>query len=153
VPSVVGQSVLLLLNAARSATRSRPDVRQVWRNAPDERRAQIGALVADLDAPVAFAAATGGLERYRHERDYRLWKIVSEGGSRSAEWWARVRAAPSFAAALGVAARAPRVNVDHLAHRLGRTPTRGEIVGEFFRRPGRAVAEAWTRLRGAGESR
>ena len=57
---------------------------------------------------VAFAAATGGLERYRGERDYRLWKVVSEGGSRSAEWWARVRAAPTLAAALRVVVPARR---------------------------------------------
>ena len=66
------------------------------------------------------------------QRDYRLWKVVSQGGSRSEEWWARVRAAPNLGAALQVAARAPLVNVDHLAHRLGRRPTRREIVVEFF---------------------
>ena len=46
-----------------------------------------------------------GLERYVDARDYRLWKVVSEGGSRSEEWWARIRAAPSVWAGL----RSPRV--------------------------------------------
>ena len=144
VPSVPAQAVLLVLNAARSRTTAKPDVRTAWRDADEDRRAAIDVLVAELDARVAFAAATGGLERYRHERDYRLWKIVSEGGSRSAEWRARVRAAPDLRSALRVAARAPKVNVDHLAHRLGRAPTRGEIVAEFFRRPARALREAWS---------
>lgn len=151
VPSVPAQAVLLVLNAARSTLSTKPDVQTAWRDAPEERRAQMQVLVADLDAPVAFAAATGGLERFRGERDYRLWKIVSEGGPRSAEWWARVRAAPNFGAAVKVVARAPLVNVDHLAHRLGRSPTRGEIVGEFFRRPARAAREAWHGLRHSGE--
>ena len=62
-----------------------------------DRRREIEALAVDLDAPVAFAAATGGLERYRDERDYRLWKVITEGGTRSAEWRARIRAAPTFA--------------------------------------------------------
>lgn len=153
VPSVPAQAVLLVLNAARSATRAKVDVETAWTDADAERRAQIDALVAELDARVAFAAATGSLERYRHERDYRLWKIVSEGGSRSAEWWARVRAAPDLRSALRVVARAPKVNVDHLAHRLGRAPTRGEIVAEFFRRPARALREAWPRRSGFGAHR
>ncbi|MCD2441009.1 nucleotidyltransferase family protein [Agromyces sp. SYSU K20354] len=153
VPSLTAQGVLLVLNAARSSVRSKPDVRIAWHEAPLERRAEMEALVADLDAPVAFAAATGALEHYRRERDYGLWRIVSQGGSRSAEWWARVRAAPSLGVAIRVVARAPLVNVDHLAHRLGRRPSRAEIVAEFFRRPARAVREAWQGLRRVGASR
>lgn len=147
VPAVEGQAVLLVLNAARSADHTRRDVNAVWGQASAARRAAMEALVADLDAPVAFAAAVGRLERFRGERDYRLWKIASTGGSRTAEWWARVRAAPSFGMALRVAARAPLVNVDRLEHRLGRTPTRGEVVSEFFRRLGRAIREARLGLR------
>ncbi|GAA1762309.1 nucleotidyltransferase family protein [Agromyces humatus] len=153
VPSVPAQAVLLVLNAARSRAGSRPDVQLAWREATAEVRAEIEALVADLDAPVAFAAATGGLDRYRGQRDYALWRIISQGGSRTSEWWARVRAAPSLGAALRVAARAPLVNVDHLSHRLGRPPSRAEILGEFFRRPARAAREAWQGLRRAGANR
>jgi len=152
VPSVPAQALLLVLNAGRSRGTERQDVVIAWRDASDERRGQIEALVADLDAAVAFAAAVGGLERYRGQRDYRLWKVASEGGSRSEEWWARVRAAPTFAEAVRIVARAPLVNVDHLAHRLGRRPTRLEIVAEFFGRPARAVGEAWRGLRRRGTS-
>ncbi len=153
VPSVEAQAVLLVLNAARSPGRAKGDVRAVWDEAPAARRAAMEALVADLDAPVAFAAAVGGLERFRGERDYRLWKLASTGGSRTGEWWARVRAATSIGMALRVAARAPLVNVDRLAHRLGRTPTRGEIRAEFFRRVARALREAWLGLRHPGARR
>ena len=140
-PSIAGQAVLLVLNAARASRQRRAGV-LVWTEASDKRRAEMSALVGRLHAEVAFAAPTGGLDRYRNERDYRLWKVVSEGGSRSAEWWARIRAAPNVWAGLRIAARAPLVNVDHLAHRLDRTPTRGDIVLEFLRRPISAVREA-----------
>ncbi len=146
VPDVPAQGVLLVLNAARSLNRRRADVNNAWLDASTERRAEMGALVADLDSPVAFAAAIGDLEQYRGERDYRLWKVVSQGGSRSAEWLARIRAAPNFTAALHVLARAPRVNVDRLAHRLGRPPNRREILAEFFSRPARALGDAWATL-------
>jgi hypothetical protein len=152
-PSVPAQAVLLVLTAARTPTRAKPDVGPVWRNADAERRAEMDALVLALGARVAFAAATGGLERYRRERDYRLWKIASEGGSRSAEWWARMRAAPDLRSALRIAVRAPLVNIDHLAHRIGRAPTRGEIVAEFFRRPARALREAGVGRRRGGARR
>ena len=142
VPGVTAQAVLLLLNAARAPRQARSDVSAAWRQASDEQRTEIERLVSRLHAEVAFAAATGGLERHVDARDYRLWKVASEGGSRSEEWWARIRAAPSVWAGLRIAARAPLVNVDHLAHRLDRTPTRGDIVLEFLRRPIRAVREA-----------
>jgi hypothetical protein len=143
VPAVPAQALLLILNAARVRAAGRRDLALSWTDASSARRAQIEALVAQLDAPVAFAAAVGGLDRYRRERDYRLWRVVSGGGGRSAEWWARVRAAPSFRDAVRVAARAPLVNVEHLALRLGRRPTRRDIAIEFASRPARAVREAW----------
>ena len=89
MPSVSAQAVLLILNAARARARQREStsrgVERPRSAAPRSKRSS-----ADLDAHVAFAAAAGGLERYRGERDYRLWKVVSEGGSRSEEWWARI---------------------------------------------------------------
>lgn len=157
VPAVPAQAALLVLNAARAPEAQQRDIRAAWQDASVERRADIEALVAELDARVAFAAAVGGLEQYRKERDYPLWRVVSRGGSRSGEWWARVRAAPTLAAALRVIVRAPLVNVDHLAHLLGRRPTRSEIVAEFFARPARAIGEAARalrrRLRRAGDER
>jgi hypothetical protein len=114
-------------------------------------------LVSRLRAEVAFAAATGDLERYRDEREYLLWKVVSQGGPRSLEWWARIRAAPDVRSRVRLVARAPLVNVDHLAHRLGRRPTRWEIVVEFVHRPlvaaREAVPAARGRLRGRGAAR
>ena len=140
VPSIPGQAMLLTLNSARAAKRRGGG--SVEPAAFAAHRAQVEVLVVELDASVAFAAANGTLEQFRKQRDYRLWKVVSQGGSRTEEWWARVRAAPSLAAALRVASRAPLVNIDSLAHRLGRRPTRREILIEFFSRPVRALGEA-----------
>lgn len=153
VPDLPAQSLVLILNAARSTPAARYDLAAAWTDAPDDRRAEISSLVEDLDARVAFAAAFGDLERFRGERDYRLWKVVSEGGTRTEEWWSRVRAAPTFADALRVIARAPLVNVDHLAARLGRRPTRREVVAEFFGRPARAIGEAWRGMQRRGARR
>ena len=127
----------------------------VWRAADDERRREIEQLVDVSIAEVAFAAATGELERYRGEPDYRLWKVVSEGGSRSEEWWARVSAAPTFGRGLRIAARAPLVNVDHLAHRLGRTADEARYRAEFFAPPRTRGRRGGTALRrkAAGDDR
>ena len=146
VPGVPAQAVLLVLNAARAPRQARSDVSAAWRDAGEERRGRSNNSWT--------SARRGRLRRrdrrpraIRGARDYRLWKVVSEGGSRSEEWWARIRAAPSVWAGLRIAARAPLVNVDHLAHRLGRTPTRRDIVLEFLRRPIRAVREAARAMR------
>ena len=140
VPSVDEQALLLILNAARSPAHPAP---RFWAEASTERRRAIADLAAEFDASVAFAAATGDLDRFRGHRDYHLWRIVSSGGGRAEEWWARIRSARSAREALGVAARAPLVNTERLTHRLGRRPSPAEVAREFFRRPGRALAEAW----------
>jgi hypothetical protein len=133
VPSLTGQRLILLLNAARSP---RPGVVQtLWTDAAGPDRAAVTALADVLDARVALAAATGDLERFRTDRAYALWRVISQGGSRSEEWRARIHAAPTRREQLEIALRAPLVNVEHLEHRLGRAPTTAEIVREFFARP------------------
>ena len=148
VPDVVAQSVVLVLNGARSGNAHLSlDVGTGWSDASPERRLEMVALVADLGAQVAFAAGTGELERFRGSRQYWLWKIESEGdGGRTAKWAARIWAAPTFGRALRLLARIPLVNTDHLAVRLGRPPTRAEVFREFLARPARGVAQEWRRI-------
>ncbi|WP_251454305.1 nucleotidyltransferase family protein [Microbacterium sp. Marseille-Q6648] len=146
VPSVPAQAAILVLNAARSRPGSRADVDRLWRRADAATRASIEREVSALDAHVALAAATGGLRTYRSARDYHLWRVVSEGGSRLEEWWGRLRAADSLGARARIVVRAPLVNVPHLEHELGRRPTPGEIVREFFARPARGAIELVRRL-------
>ena len=115
-------------------------------------RADASRSSSELGAPTSHSPQrNGGLERYRGERDYRLWKVVSEGGDSLGRVVGTPACGPRASAPRRESvARAPLVNVDHLAHRLGRPPTRAEIVGEFFRRPARAFRELWLGLRQRG---
>ena len=139
VPSLTGQAVLLVLNDVRSRRAARAIA--TWVDRPGLDRSEVSALVERLDARVAFAAATGDLERYRGERDYRLWKGITQGSTRTGEWWARVRAARTLREALGIVVRAPLANVERLTHQLGRSPTRAEVLRATAMRPVRAVRE------------
>ncbi len=47
---------------------------------PPERRREIEKVIDALDARVAFSAATGDLESLPPRENYRLWKVISEGG-------------------------------------------------------------------------
>lgn len=147
VPGIDAQATLLLLNAARAGGRENSDVAWIWGRASRDDQERLLRLADELGARVALAAATGDLEQYRGAREYPLWKAISEGGSRSAEWWGRIRAASSAREALALVARAPLVNTEHLTHDLGREPTRAEVLREFFHRQRRAMAEvrAWAR--------
>jgi Arc/MetJ family transcription regulator len=145
VPSLEMQATILVLNSARSSARALDPVAR-WVEGPGLDRAAVEASVRQLDARVAFAAATGDLERFRGEPDYALWRVISQGGSRTAEWIARVRAAGSAAEALRIVGRAPLVNIEQLTHDLGRAPTRGEVAAAFMARPMRALRELpWRR--------
>lgn len=147
VPGIDAQAILLLLNAARAGGRGNPDVAWIWGRALPDARERLVRLADELRARVALAAATGDLEQYRSSREYVLWKAISDGGPRGAEWWGRMRAASSVREALVLAARAPRVNIEQLTHDLGREPTPGEVFREFLRRQRKAVEEAlaWVR--------
>lgn len=108
-PDPVAQAVILVLHAARSegSRRAAMDVEHAWTNAPDEQRRAIRALVDRLDAQVAWAAATGGLDAFRHRPTYRLWLVASQGGGRLQEWRARVAAEPTWRGKAAVTLRAP----------------------------------------------
>ncbi|HKX68278.1 MAG TPA: 2-nitropropane dioxygenase [Intrasporangium sp.] len=149
VPGAVGQSVILVLNAARGGGLHgrRRDVDAVWGSATPERRGEVEVLVADLGAEVAFAAATGNLERFRGAPDYDLWRIARDGGTRLEEWLARIKAATTWRDRLHVALRAPLVNTDHLGVRLGHAPSKTETLREFVARPVRGLAEETRALR------
>lgn len=147
VPSLEGQVALLVLNAARPGGHGPRDLQTAWEPATAERRRAVGRLVEELGATVAFAAATGDLESHRGARDYDLWRVVSQGGTRLEEWRARIKAAPTRRDALRVALRAPLVNTDQLAHRLGRRPTPVDVLREFASRSRRGVTEAAGALR------
>ncbi|HEY6533983.1 MAG TPA: hypothetical protein VIY72_16865 [Acidimicrobiales bacterium] len=151
VPGLVAQRLILVLNSARGASHRTADLDAAWTSASTSERGEVRALVGALGAEVAFAAGIGELEHYRGRRDYDLWRITAEGGaSRTAEWLARLRAAPSTRARLRLALRAPLVNTDHLAVQLRRTPNRREVARAFLRRVRRAGDEVWSATRACG---
>lgn len=141
VPSIVAQSLILVLNAARAPSRGNRDVEVAWEKADVAARSEVEKLAATLDAQVAMAAAIGRIEDFRDHRSYRLWRAVSQGGTRSEEWWGRLRAARTWRERLRLATRLPLVNTEHLAIRLGHAPAPREVAVEFLARPSRAVRE------------
>jgi hypothetical protein len=146
VPSVPAQSAILLLNAARGRAGAAPDVRRLWTDASPDRRAAIEAETDALQARLAWDAAVGDLERHRGDREYLLWRAVSQGGTRADEWWGRVVAQPTMRGRVAVIARLLQVNREHLALRLGREPRRREVIAEFLARPLRGIRESLARF-------
>lgn len=142
------QAMVLLLNAARARSVGGEDVRTIWFDADPEDRARLDAIVAEFEARTAFDAAIGELERHRGEPDYRLWKAVSQGGTRFEEWRGRFGLARTLPERLALLARALTVNVEHLGHKLGRPPRPFDVVKEFFARPIRGLSELGFRRRG-----
>jgi hypothetical protein len=149
VPSLTGQTMIMVLNAARAGPESPRSsrVRLAWERLPASSRDEVWSLVVDLRAEVAFSAGLGEMTPFRGRREYLLWKVISQGGTRLEEWVARVWAAPSLGAAVHVAARAPRVNTEHLAIRLGHRPSRADVTKEFLLRPYRGAREELRRRR------
>lgn len=141
VPDPIGQSLVLLLHAARTPTTEdeHPDIAPNWTERSEEDRDRIRALAAETQATVALAAATGSLDEHADDPETALWRTFTDGGDRLDEWGARFRAARGPRARASVALRSLRVNRYYLAQRLGHEPSRREVVLEFFRRGGAAV--------------
>lgn len=141
VPDSTAQAVILVINGARTEPRERFDVTHIWGNADDAARSRLRQGAARLHAQLAFDTAIGELHRHRGAREYALWKSVSEGGSRTGQWAARVAAAKTLRERAAVIARAPMVNIAVLSHRLGRRAGPIDVAVEFFARPVRALRE------------
>lgn len=142
-PSIVSQRLVLMLHAPRSGvpSRSAEDLNTVWEGASPVEREETVRLARHLQADVAFGAAVGDMDGFRDRREFRLWRAVSQSGTRTEEWLGRILAANGTAARLKLILRVPLVNVEHLAVLLGRQPTRDEIVQEFFSRGRRGAGE------------
>ena len=133
VPSVTAQRLIVLLHAARNMPGRADEVRLAWTQAPPEAKADVRALVGELDADVAFSVTTGNLEDYRDRPEYQLWRLYS-GGDPGANWFlAGVRASPAgfqrirltfLRHLLGVAANIPK----RIEIKLGRKPTPADMA-------------------------
>ena len=141
VPPLTAQAVLYLLNCARDRANGRAAAEAFWSTLTADVRSRYLEFARSLDAEVAVAAACGTLDAYAHRPEYRLWKVITEGGTRTEEWRARIAAEDSRSDKARLIARAALVNRDILAHRLGRKPRPSDVATEFFRRIRRALHE------------
>lgn len=147
VPAPLAQSLVLLLHSARSvgAGPDHPDVAPNWTDRTPQERDGIRALAAETGATVALAAATGTLDDFAGSPEAALWEVFAHGGDRLDEWGARLRSARGARAKASVAVRSLAVNRYYLGQRLGHSPSRGEVLAEFFRRFGAAARALATR--------
>ncbi len=143
MPSDDDHRLILLLCAARAphAPRAARDIELLWSDADTGRRTTITRLVDEFGAGTAFSVITGHLEDHRDDPSYPMWAVAAYGSTRTGEWWARIRTAPTLRGKLALAGRALLVNTDHLTMLHGRPPTRGEVAREFVRRIGLAAHE------------
>jgi hypothetical protein len=147
VPDLDHQRLLLTLNAARGGPHADGDLDRAWASATDAERLRTRELARRFGAEVALAAAIGELDLHRGARDHDLWRVTSEGGSRTDEWRARVRAEPTLAGRARLVVRALSVNEESLTIRLGRQPTRADVAKEYLHRLDRATRELVASLR------
>lgn len=142
VLSYLDQVLVILLHTGRDGHRGTQDAAYLRKLLSDADFRQIRRRAAQFRAEVSLAASLGELEAYRNHPEYRLWKYMSEGGSRTDEWVARIAAERSVRGKVTVAASALTVNKDHLAMRLGHDPSTGEVAAEWVSRARTAGTEA-----------
>ena len=147
VPSQAAQALVLVLNETRNGARPSRSTQELTGSALG---AEVAALVPRVGAVVAWAAATGELDRVRHHREHDLWRAITTGSGRVEEWRARVKAQPTVAGKVATVLRAPLVNTEHLANTRGRPPSRREVAAEFVDRLRRGAVEVWRARRRAG---
>ncbi|MDO4919676.1 PqqD family peptide modification chaperone [Kocuria sp.] len=141
VPATLDHALVILVHAARSPESRQQDVGHLSEVLNPEDWRLLEERARELSASVAHAAATGHLARYRDHPSHDLWLVLSQEGSRSQEWRARMRAATTPWGKLRVALRAPLPNVDHLRMDLEREPTVVDIARATLARPATAVRD------------
>lgn len=147
VPSVPAQLLVLLLHAARNRSgRGTTDITTAWERADEALREEVRWLSTRLRAEVGLAVALrDDLSPFEGRRELALWQSIDRPTTRTDEWRARIAAQPTLRAQVGTAARVVAPNRAALRHRLGRPPTRSELLGEPFRRVGRGIREVGRR--------
>ncbi len=93
VPSVLDSRLIVVLHRARASSTYDPDLEYLRDILDSYDWAKLRERAAELDSSLAYSAAMGGLETYRHERDYLLWKSVSTRVPSYIQWVGRLRSA------------------------------------------------------------
>lgn len=70
VPSVLDSRLIVVLHRARASSTYDPDLEYLRDILDSYDWAKLRERAAELDSSLAYAAAMGGLEAYRHERDF-----------------------------------------------------------------------------------
>ncbi len=148
MPDPLGQSLVLLLHAARSTApgSTHPDIAPNWTDRSDADRDAIRDLAEATGSTVGLAAATGHLSEHAGDPDAALWEVFAHPGDRLDEWSARWRAAHGARAKASVAVRSLAVNRYYLRQKLGREPGTADVLHEFARRIGQAGQELGRRV-------
>ncbi|MDO5750284.1 MAG: nucleotidyltransferase family protein [Rothia sp. (in: high G+C Gram-positive bacteria)] len=136
VPSVLDARVIVVLHRARAAAKYSSDIEYLRSILSLGDWARMRQRAAELDSSLAYAAATGMLENYRHDRDYLLWKSASQPIPAYQQWLGRIYSAPTLGDKLRTLKAIFVVNRDHLAMQLGHEPTKAEVRAKFFERFG-----------------
>lgn len=132
VPDLRAQRLILLVHAARDAMGRRDhDVEAAWGSADPEERDRLDALALDLGATVPLALVTGRDDLAAGLPGEHVWRAVGGGATSAQIWRARISDARSPLARARLLLDAARINPDHLALRLGRTPTRRDRWHEW----------------------
>lgn len=144
VPSLLDQALVIVVHSARNTLTIHQDVAHLRSVLGPEDWHALRARAEELGASLAFAAATGQLHRHQDHPSHDLWTVLSQGGTRSQEWRARMRAATTLKEKTLVALSAPLPNIDHLRMDLDREPTKFEVAQATLKRPWLAVREVLT---------
>lgn len=151
VPAPLHHAMIIALHSARDLSRGRTDLEHLRDRLGPDRWDEVLALAVAFRAEVPMAAATDTLDEYRDRPEHDLWAVLSQGGTRSQEWLARLKAARGPGEMLHVLRSALAVNTDHLAMRLGHQPSPEEIRAESrerWRHAARDLAEVLRRRTG-----
>lgn len=134
LPSLIDSRIIVVVHGARSTATTNPDITYLKETLSPSEWDEMRRRLPDLQAEVAFAAAMGELDLFKHHPDYLLWKSVSEDTPDHIRWKARFDHAQGLKEKLHVLTSIFLVNKDHLAMELGHEPSKKEIWEKFFSR-------------------
>lgn len=134
LPSLIDSRIIVVVHGARSTATTNPDITYLKETLSPSEWDEMRRRLPDLQAEVAFAAAMGELDLFKHHPDYLLWKSVSEDTPDHIRWKARFGHAQGLKEKLHVVTSIFLVNKDHLAMELGHEPSKKEIWEKFFSR-------------------
>ena len=140
VPDLLRQRLILLVHAARDVTGRAPHDRRVaWDDADEPTRHRVEALAAQLGGTVPLLVATGRGEQARGLPQWRTWQAMERDANPTEIWLARLLDADSPLASVRILGASLRPNRDHLALRIGHTPSARDVAVEAVARLGRGT--------------